>query len=248
LVPAVVAMPGVKPVEVIEPVVEIATPTIRPITSDLSGGVVRLSGTGEPSSHLQLMLNGQRTTKIDIDGRGEWLYETNLEAGDYSIQVIPPELNKQLNNKSAIAKISIPKPLVIEAPEVISVPEVVKAPIVAQVEEMKVITPVVQKVKAQIVPKPTPVVRKKIVSSKNLYKVKYGDTLNKLSRRFNVSLTDILKSNNISDKDVIEVGDMLAIPGYFSSKKGSVSGKEGSILDSELRKNTYSPEKDEWGF
>lgn len=253
LIPAAVAIPAIKPVQIIEkvvePIVEIATPTIRPVTSDLSKGVVRLSGTGEPGSHLQLMLNGQKTTQIEINRRGEWAYATNLEAGDYSIQVIPPELNEQLSSKSAVATISIPKPpepVVIEEPEIISVPEVIKAPVVVQVKEKEVvippvIAPIIQKVKAQVKPKPAPVVRKKIIANKNLYKVKYGDTLNKLSRRFNISLSSILKANNISDKDVIEVGEMIVIPGHFS-------GKERSISDAELRKGTYSPEKDEWGF
>lgn len=253
LVPAAVVIPMVKPVEVIkeivEPVVEIATPTIRPVMSDLSKGVLRLSGTGEPRSHLQLMLNGQKMTKVDIDERGEWLYETNLEAGDYSIQVIPSELNEQLSHKSAIANISIPKPpkpesiIKVTAPEVTK--EVVVEPVIQKVikEKAVIVAPVVKKIKEQLKlpPKPVSAVRKKVTFNKNLYTVKYGDTLNKLSRRFNVSLADILKSNNISDKDVIEVGDMLVIPGHFVGKKESIS-------DAELRKSTYSPEKDEWGF
>ena len=44
------------------------------------------------------------------------------------------------------------------------------------------------------------------------YKVKSGDTLSKISRRFNVSLDAIVQLNGIRNPDRMRVGQILQIP------------------------------------
>ncbi len=100
------ARPVAKPVEEVK---NIILPTIKPVTSDLSQGILKLSGNGEPNSYLQLMLNGEKTTKIDIDKSGAWFYQTVLEPGEYTVQVLPAELNEQMSTESVATKISIPE-------------------------------------------------------------------------------------------------------------------------------------------
>ncbi len=68
----------------------------------------------------------------------------------------------------------------------------------------------------------TPEKQKQVSSKQKLndrfYKVQYGDTLNKLSKRFRVSLRSLVRANNVSDKNQIEVGQMLIIPGRYPGK------------------------------
>lgn len=190
----------VKPTIVTKSVSTRVAPTIQPVTSDLSQGLLRLSGTGQPGGHLQLLLNGRKASNIQVDTQGNWHYESNLESGDYSVQVLSMELDEQLGVQSALANVTISKP----QPPVSEV-------IVEQAE------PIID-----------PVVTEKIVTQKKLkqvsstqklndrfYKVKSGDTLNKLARRFSVSLPSLIRANNVSDKDQIEVGQMLIIPGRY---------------------------------
>lgn len=44
------------------------------------------------------------------------------------------------------------------------------------------------------------------------YKVKSGDTLNGIAKKFNVSVDEIVKANNIKNKNMIYVGQILKIP------------------------------------
>ena len=47
---------------------------------------------------------------------------------------------------------------------------------------------------------------------KILYQVKYGDTLSAISIRYNSSITEIVKLNNISNSNLIYAGDIIRIP------------------------------------
>ncbi len=45
------------------------------------------------------------------------------------------------------------------------------------------------------------------------YVVVWGDTIELIATRFGVSVEDIVAANNLTDPDVIKVGDVLVIPG-----------------------------------
>lgn len=219
-----------KLVEPVEKIKEIIPPTISPVaTSDLTQGILKLSGTGEPRSALQLMLNGQKTSSIDIDNAGKWSYQTNLKPGDYSVQVLSKELDEKINNQSALTKISIPqKESSISKTEIKLEKE--RESIATQIKKLadevkeeknkfeaeKAAHKTQKQINAKLVDlnRKKPTSTKKVVKKNKRYKIKYGDTINELSRRFNVSRRQLLKANNISDKDVIEVNEMLIIPGH----------------------------------
>lgn len=44
------------------------------------------------------------------------------------------------------------------------------------------------------------------------YIVEKGDTLYKISRKFNIPVNEIAEANSIMDKDIIKEGTVLAIP------------------------------------
>ncbi len=176
------------------PVIEV--PKINPISGDISNGILNLSGTGEPGGRLFLLLNGKKTTEIIVGRSGKWKYDANLAPGDYSVQVLTPEFNKEMNNQAALTHISIPK----------------VEPLVEKIQQAEIDW--VQKT----VPAAQANIKESQKSSNNYYYVEYGDTLNQLSRRFKVSLGSILRENSISDKDVIEINQKLIIPGHYSGK------------------------------
>jgi LysM repeat protein len=176
------------------PVIEVLK--INPISGDMSNGILNLSGTGEPGGRLFLLLNGKKTTEIIVGRSGSWKYDANLAPGDYSIQVLTPEFNKEMNNQAALTHISIPK----------------VEPLVEKIQQAK-INPV-----EKIAPAVQANIKKSQVINNNYYYVEYGDTLNQLSKRFKVSLASILRANSISNKDVIEINQKLIIPGHYSGK------------------------------
>ena len=182
----------------------ISTPaalTIQPVSTDLSTGLLKLSGTGQAESHLQLLLNGRKSSNILVDAKGLWQYETNLKPGEYSVQVLSFAENQQGGIQSVLTHITMPELPAPVSPIGANVPIVIK---------MKPVSPAVVEV--------TSLGNASDMGSEQklndrLYQVKYGDTLNKLSRNFKVSLHHLQQVNNISDKDQIEVGQMLIIPG-----------------------------------
>lgn len=44
------------------------------------------------------------------------------------------------------------------------------------------------------------------------YKIEAGDSLAKISKKFNVGVNEIVAANNIQDKNKIKVGQVLTIP------------------------------------
>lgn len=44
------------------------------------------------------------------------------------------------------------------------------------------------------------------------YVVERGDTLSAIARKFNVSVSEIAKANNITNVNIIHIGDVLNIP------------------------------------
>jgi len=51
---------------------------------------------------------------------------------------------------------------------------------------------------------------KKIILADNHYRVKNGDTLQKIALRFNIKLTDLMKHNHLTNS-LIRIGDKLVI-------------------------------------
>jgi LysM repeat protein len=67
------------------------------------------------------------------------------------------------------------------------------------------------------------------------YTVKSGDTLGKIAKEHDVSVTDLVESNNISNPDLIRIGQVLVIPGTESEpavvhivRRGDTLGKIAS--------------------
>lgn len=161
------------------------TPTIQqPISTDLTGAL-KLKGNATPNSHILLLLNGRKVTSVQVTPTGQWSYETYLIPGEYSVQV----KNDQNLKRSKSYQIVISKPQIQWSnPE--SKPKTTRpATVISNTAKMST------------------------RSSKNrLYRVKPGDTLYTLSKRYAVTVSEITKANHISDKDQISVGQMLKIP------------------------------------
>jgi len=181
-------------------------PTMQPISSNLSDGVLKLSGNGEAGARLVLLLNGKIFSDIHVDRNGFWKYEEKLEPGEYSVQVLTAGLNEKIKNQAALARISIPE----------TKPEVEK--------KIKAVQKEIFDIKNKI--QQTEAVKSKLISKKasrkinnKFYHVKYGDTLNGLSKRYRVSVQSLIQANEVSDKNVIEINQKLIIPGHYSGNE-----------------------------
>lgn len=163
------------------------TPTIQqPISTDLTGAL-KLKGNATPNSHVLLLLNGHKVTSVQVTPSGKWSYETYLVPGEYSVQVKDGQDLKQ----SESYQIVVSKPQ-IQWSKPVSKPQTS------------------QPASASIIPNTE---KRQIRSRKNrLYRVKPGDTLYTLSKRYAVTVSEITRANQISDKDQISVGQMLKIP------------------------------------
>jgi LasA protease len=77
------------------------------------------------------------------------------------------------------------------------------------------------------------------------YVIQAGDTLNKIARRFQVSVNDILETNDLENANLIEVGQLLQIP---PPKPGSPGPDFKVLPDSELVYGPGSAEFDVGSF
>ena len=180
---------------------DVSRPTVNPISGDLSEGILKLSGTGEPGHSLSLLVNGENYSEIKVNHQGDWKYEAKLESGEYAVQVLSSKLNEKINSQAVITRISIPdkKPLVKDI-------EVVEKEISELAKKIQ------QTAKRDLDAKKA---ESKSKTKQDYYYVKYGDTLNQLSKRYKVSLSNLVQANGISDKNVIEINQKLIIPGYY---------------------------------
>ncbi len=169
-----------------------------------------------------LLLTAQETPKTNIEKTNNQLKQTNTEPKDYSIQVllpkshqqadkpfdqtsiIPPEVEQQTSIPNFDIKLkedglveqknSFSRP--IEQPKIKSASIVTTAPQglskIKTVDLVKTDKPSIGKVKK--------------------YKIKQGDTLYSLSRKYNVSLNSLLQSNTISKKSRLKIGQLIIIP------------------------------------
>ena len=69
-------------------------------------------------------------------------------------------------------------------------------------------------------------------TNNTLYIVKKGDNLTKISKQYGVSIDDIVRTNNIKNKNLIYVGQKLIIPnGTSNNYFKKYTGNTGSIVD-----------------
>ena len=180
---------------------EVSRPTINPVSGDLSEGILKLSGTGEPGHSLSLLVNGGNYSEIKVNHQGDWKYEAKLEPGEYSVQVLSSKLNEKISSQAVITRISIPaKKTLVKDIEVV------------EKEISELAKKIQQTTKRDLDAKKAESNSK---TTQDYYYVKYGDTLNQLSRRYQVSINSLIQANGISDKNVIEINQKLIIPGHY---------------------------------
>ncbi|HFD10905.1 MAG TPA: LysM peptidoglycan-binding domain-containing protein [Crenotrichaceae bacterium] len=173
-------------------------PAITPFQSN-SEELLQLSGSAAPGSSILLLLNGQSVGAIKVTQAGKWNYKTQVKPGNYSVQVMDPVSRKQ----SKLFKVTVhQKQIPLQAAETKpSVSNVNKKGQPADIQSLKTQRKVELTKKIQI-----PRV------AKRQHRVKSGDTLYTLSRRYQVTVSEMMRANRMSDKDVLSVGQILIIP------------------------------------
>lgn len=53
-----------------------------------------------------------------------------------------------------------------------------------------------------------------------IHKVRPSDNLSKIAKMYNVRVSDLVKANNLTNPDHIEVGQEIKIPDYFYTREG----------------------------
>jgi len=77
-----------EPVDVQLELPEVAIPTLELPTAELQAGAVELTGTGEPGSDVEIVIDGQPVGVARADSSGRWFFTADLPAvGDYAVQV-----------------------------------------------------------------------------------------------------------------------------------------------------------------
>jgi N-acetylmuramoyl-L-alanine amidase len=69
-------------------------------------------------------------------------------------------------------------------------------------------------------PRPAPVFRPWRGTRPHLYRIRWGDTLWALARRFDVSVADLEAANHLGDSSLIYAGDELVVPGRYEVQPG----------------------------
>ncbi|HXV44966.1 MAG TPA: Ig-like domain-containing protein, partial [Anaerolineae bacterium] len=65
-----------------------ATPALDAPSGELSAGMVNLTGTGEPGSEVQIVVDGQPVGQTTVDSAGKWSFPVELpDPGDHNISV-----------------------------------------------------------------------------------------------------------------------------------------------------------------
>ena len=82
------------------------------------------------------------------------------------------------------------------------------------------------------------------LSADTTYKVEKGDTLYSISRKYQITVAELRTANNLSEKDVIKVGQKLIIPdadigtaaALSSTKSSSASAPAGKTVEYQVKK------------
>lgn len=73
-----------------QPESQAATPMVPTLDSPpgtIPGGQYLLSGTGEPDSRVEIVIDGVTVGQVPVSGSGHWLYPVNFDAGTYEVRV-----------------------------------------------------------------------------------------------------------------------------------------------------------------
>ena len=76
-------------------------------------------------------------------------------------------------------------------------------------------------------------------NSEDSYEVKSGDTLSAIAKKWGVSTTELAKYNNISDPDVIYVGQLIRNPKKDSKPDTSLSSVDIVVRDGQIHTNNF---------
>ncbi len=177
----------------------------------------------DPNDYKKLLLNDRETTpETNIENGDGQLYDNNAEQKDYSIQVSLPISSRQANKpldqietsktqqpQTSISDFDIKPTKALSTQHKNSFSTQIEKPIK---QSVLVATKTANLEKSKV--KSVHIVRTDKPNTKKLkqYRIKNGDTLYSLSRRFNVSLNNLLQSNTISKKSKLKIGQIIIIP------------------------------------
>ncbi len=103
---AVVAVVTPAPTE--EAAGQAAAPTLDVPSGSLTAGEVELTGTGEPNSQVEIVVDGQVVGKAEVDGDGKWSFKTRLPAaGDYKVGVQAVDADGKMLAESEIVLLKV---------------------------------------------------------------------------------------------------------------------------------------------
>jgi hypothetical protein len=102
----------------------IAAPTVN---ADVKDGALTLTGTGTPGSKLQIVIDGQPAGEVTVGPDGKWTFNTNLEAGDYKIEV--NALDAGGNVAASAPALTVNVPAALAAPEIEAPTETTAGPV-----------------------------------------------------------------------------------------------------------------------
>ncbi|MCL4295639.1 MAG: hypothetical protein KJ077_07920 [Anaerolineae bacterium] len=90
---------------------EIAAPVVNLPGGEVTPGQVALTGTGEPGSEIEVVVDGQVVGKTTVGGDGTWSYTADLpEPGDYQISVQSVDADGQVIAASEPAALALTAP------------------------------------------------------------------------------------------------------------------------------------------
>ncbi len=90
---------------------EVVAPTLDPPPTDLaSGDTVTLTGTGQPNSEVEVMVDGELVGTAPVDADGKWSFSLpSLDPGDYSVNVRSLAADGSVAAESPAASLSLPQ-------------------------------------------------------------------------------------------------------------------------------------------
>ncbi len=94
-----------------------------------------------------------------------------------------------------------------------------------------------------IIPGKTTSKKSKPIKSAKTYKIKTGDTLFALAKKFGVNFSALMKLNGLNDKSIIKIGQVIKIPQVSTASKKTYSKKPKTVKKPKSAKKTTSSNK-----